>query len=138
MPETVTIDRPPVAKGPATVSTSVLALHLDCSRAYWHSSLPRSTKTQQTRKPNRICDSVALYANQFDVSRRVYLPSLSELHALGLIEWIRFPKRRQIRLSFRWRMIETAKEAMIISAVARGQRMPMLPTPQPASSHAHA
>jgi phage terminase Nu1 subunit (DNA packaging protein) len=42
MPETVTIDRPPVAKPvprrrsakPATVSTSALAQHLDCSRTY--------------------------------------------------------------------------------------------------------
>jgi hypothetical protein len=33
MPETVTVDRPPVANG-ATVSASALALHLDCSRAY--------------------------------------------------------------------------------------------------------
>jgi hypothetical protein len=33
MAETVTIDRPPVAK-PATVSASVLALHLDCSRTF--------------------------------------------------------------------------------------------------------
>jgi hypothetical protein len=39
MAETVTIDRPPVAKAtvsakPATVSASALALHLDCSRTY--------------------------------------------------------------------------------------------------------
>jgi len=34
MPETATIDGPPVAKGAATVSASALALHLDCSRAY--------------------------------------------------------------------------------------------------------
>ena len=34
MPETVTVDRPPVANGAATVSASALALHLDCSRAY--------------------------------------------------------------------------------------------------------
>ena len=37
MTETVTIDRPPVAKcdgKPATVSASALALHLDCSRTY--------------------------------------------------------------------------------------------------------
>jgi hypothetical protein len=33
MAETVAIDRPPVAE-PATVSASVLALHLDCSRTY--------------------------------------------------------------------------------------------------------
>ena len=34
MPETVTVDGPPVAKGAATVSASTLALHLDCSRTY--------------------------------------------------------------------------------------------------------
>jgi hypothetical protein len=34
MPETVTVDRPPVAKAAATVSASALALHLDCSRTY--------------------------------------------------------------------------------------------------------
>ena len=34
MPETVTVDGPPVAKRAATVSASALALHLDCSRAY--------------------------------------------------------------------------------------------------------
>ena len=42
MTETVTIDRPSVAKSasrplsrkPATVSASALALHLDCSRTY--------------------------------------------------------------------------------------------------------
>ena len=34
MPETVTVDGTPVAKGAATVSASALALHLDCSRPY--------------------------------------------------------------------------------------------------------
>ena len=34
MPETVTVDGPPVANEAATVSASALALHLDCSRAY--------------------------------------------------------------------------------------------------------
>lgn len=34
MPETVGVDRLPVAKGPAIVSASAWALHLDCSRAY--------------------------------------------------------------------------------------------------------
>jgi hypothetical protein len=34
MPETVAVDRPPVAKAAAPVSASALALHLDCSRAY--------------------------------------------------------------------------------------------------------
>ena len=34
MPETVTVDGTPVAKGAATVSASALGLHLDCSRTY--------------------------------------------------------------------------------------------------------
>jgi hypothetical protein len=34
MPETVTVDGPPVAKGAATVSASALAVHLDCSRTF--------------------------------------------------------------------------------------------------------
>jgi phage terminase Nu1 subunit (DNA packaging protein) len=34
MPETVTVDGPPVAKSAATVGPSALALHLDCSRTY--------------------------------------------------------------------------------------------------------
>src|SRR6476660_2899660 len=34
MPETVTVDGPPVANGAATVSASALAQHLDCSRTY--------------------------------------------------------------------------------------------------------
>jgi hypothetical protein len=34
MAETVTVDRPPVAKAAATVSASALALHLDCTRTY--------------------------------------------------------------------------------------------------------
>lgn len=34
MPETVTVDGPPVAKAAATVSASALASHLDCTRTY--------------------------------------------------------------------------------------------------------
>jgi hypothetical protein len=34
MPETVTVDHPPVANGAATVSASALALHLDVSHTY--------------------------------------------------------------------------------------------------------
>jgi hypothetical protein len=79
---------------------------------------------------------VTLYADQFAVvgSVKVVVPGLSELHGLGLIDWQRHPKRHVISLSARWRMIETAKQAMIVSATARVQRMPLLPTPsQPAS-----
>jgi hypothetical protein len=42
-----------------------------------------------------------------------------------------------ISLSDRWRAIETQKQAMIVSAIARVQRMPLLPTPsQPVSVNA--
>src|SRR6476660_4109660 len=34
MPETVTVDGPPVANEAATVSASAVAQHLDCSRTY--------------------------------------------------------------------------------------------------------
>ena len=59
--------------------------------------------------------------------RRVYLPGLSELTGLGLIDWQRFPKRHVIALSSRWLDITSAKQAMIVSAVARTQRMPLMP-----------
>jgi len=73
---------------------------------------------------------VTLYSDEFEVvgSVRVVLPGLSELQGLGLIDWQRFPKRHVISRSDRWRDIETAKQAMIVSAIARGQRMPLLPT----------
>lgn len=77
--------------------------------------------------------TVTLYADQFAVvgSVRVVLPGLSELRALGLIDWQRFPKRHMITLSDRWRAIETARQAMSVCAAARGQ--PPLPPSQPAS-----
>jgi hypothetical protein len=64
------------------------------------------------------------------------LPGLSELTGLGFIEWQRFPKRHRISLSDRWRMIETAQQATIVSARARLQPMPPEMPPQPASNHA--
>ncbi len=65
-------------------------------------------------------------------SRNVILPCLSELHGLGLVDWQRFPKRHVVALSDRWHAIETPKQATIVSAIARTQRIP-LPTPsQPA------
>jgi hypothetical protein len=59
---------------------------------------------------------------QFVGSRNAILPALSELHGLGLIDWQRFPKRHVVAL----RDIETTKQATIVSAVARTQRMPLL------------
>ena len=73
-----------------------------------------------------------IHNDQFDVfgSIRVVLPGLSELHALGLIDVTRYPKRHVRALSERWRDIETPKQAIIVSAVARPQRMPPIMTPR--------
>ena len=79
--------------------------------------------------------SVTLYMDQFEVvgSRNVVLPGLSELHALGLIEVTRLPKRHICAMSERWRDIRTMRDAKIVSVVARMQRKPPLPPSQPAS-----
>ena len=77
---------------------------------------------------------VTLYMGDFRFvgCRNVILPGLSELHGLGLVDWQRFPKRHMIAQSDRWHAIETPRQAMIVSAIARTQRMPLMPT-QPAS-----
>jgi hypothetical protein len=85
--------------------------------------------------------SVTLYMDQFEVvgSRSLVLPGLSELHALGLIEVTRLPKRQLFAMrhlcamSERWRDIRTLRDAKIVSVVARVQRKPPLPPSQPAS-----
>ena len=80
---------------------------------------------------------VVIFNDPFEMigSRRVYLPGLNELHALGLVEITRYPKRHICQLLDGWREITTPKEAMIISGVARYQRKPPLPTPsQPATA----
>jgi hypothetical protein len=67
--------------------------------------------------------SVSLYADQLEAvgSRSVVLPGLSELRALRLIGWQRYPKRCVISLSDRWRMVETRQAAMTIITNAREQ-----------------
>ena len=78
-----------------------------------------------------------LYNDQFAVvgSVRVIAPGLSELHALGLIEVTRYPKRHMCALSERWRDIASKQDASIISARARTQRMPPMMAPsQPATA----
>jgi hypothetical protein len=85
--------------------------------------------------------SVTLCMDQFEVvgSRSLVLPGLSELHALGLIEVTRLPKRQLFAMrhlcamSERWRDIRTLRDAKIVSVVARVQRKPQLPPSQPAS-----
>jgi hypothetical protein len=76
---------------------------------------------------------VTLYMEEFQVvgRRNVILAGLSELHGVGLVDWQRFPKRHVIALSDRWHAIETPNQAMIVRAIARTQRMPLVPT-QPA------
>jgi hypothetical protein len=64
--------------------------------------------------------------------RNVIFAGLSELHGVGLVDWQRFPKHNVIALSDRWHAIETPNQAMIVRAIARTQRMPLVPT-QPAS-----
>jgi hypothetical protein len=79
---------------------------------------------------------VTIFNDQLEMigSRRVYLPGLYELHALGLVEVTRYPKRHVCQLSDGWRDITTRKQAMMISGVARFQRRPPPPKPsQPAS-----
>jgi hypothetical protein len=68
---------------------------------------------------------VTIFNDQLEMigSRRVYLPGLHELAALGLITVERFPKRHVCQLSDRWREI-TPKQAMAASAAAREQRKP--------------
>ena len=51
-------------------------------------------------------------------SRRVWRPAMSELHALGLVEIVRYPKKYACRLSHRWCKV-TTQEARIASATAR-------------------
>ena len=61
-----------------------------------------------------------IYIDQLELcgSRRVYVPALSELHALGLLDVTRHPKRFVCRLSDRWREM-TAQDARIASVMAR-------------------
>jgi hypothetical protein len=70
-------------------------------------------------------------------SSRVILPGLSELHALGLIEVTRYPKRHVCAMSDRWRDIASKRDAIVISGLARGKRMPP-ELPQPALASANA
>jgi hypothetical protein len=61
-----------------------------------------------------------VYTDQLECcgSRRTYVPAMAELHALGLIEVTRHPKRYVCRLSDRWRQV-TAQDARIASTLAR-------------------
>lgn len=82
---------------------------------------------------------ITIYADQFAVvgSIRVVLPGLSELHALGLIDVTRFPKRHVCALSERWRAIASRHDAVDLADAARAKRpLPVMPPSQPASASA--
>jgi hypothetical protein len=53
---------------------------------------------------------------------RVVRPGMAELHALGLVEVTRHPKRFLCASSDRWRAVQTSKEAAALSETAREQR----------------
>ena len=67
---------------------------------------------------------VTIWHDEFEAiigSRRVYLPGLHELHALGFIEARRLPKRHLVARSESWRRIKTKAEARGVSAAARAR-----------------
>ena len=85
--------------------------------------------------------AVTIYADQFAVvgSIRVIVPGLAELHALGLIDVERFPKRHVCAMSERWRDIVARHEAFDISDAVRTKRpLPVLTQPQPATASVSA
>jgi hypothetical protein len=67
-------------------------------------------------------------------SRRAYVPAMSELQCLGLIDVERYQKKHISR----WHYVTTPKQAMIVTGVARARPMPpqMVPTQLAASNHA--
>jgi len=57
-------------------------------------------------------------------SRRDYVPAMSELQCLGLIDVERYQKKYICTLSERWHYVTPPKQAMIVSGVARARPMP--------------
>src|SRR5258705_13992101 len=62
-----------------------------------------------------------IYTDQFEHcgSRRVYRPALAEIHALGLAELERYPKRYVCRPSRRWLTISSRQDALTASTLGR-------------------
>ena len=56
---------------------------------------------------------------------------MAEIHALGLVNVVRYQKRYLISISDGWRTV-TKRDAAALSASARARRMPVPPPPQPA------
>jgi len=54
MSETVTVDGPPAAKGPPTVSASALALHLNCTSTYEGKLEAEGMIQRQVRAPSAM------------------------------------------------------------------------------------
>ena len=87
------------------------------TQSHAHAVLRRSSKRLLLFIEGEIArrggGAVTLYAFQLAAvgSIKVVLPSLSELHGLGLIDWQRLPKRHVISLSERWRDIRTMRDA---------------------------
>jgi hypothetical protein len=78
--------------------------------------------------------NVRLYNDELEMigSRRIVLPSLSELNALGFLRVTRYQKQHVIGLSDGWRAV-SKRDARVLSASARIRPMPVLGQ-QPASA----
>ena len=77
----------------------------------------------------RTGGATIFHNDQFEVVgslNRVVLYGLAELHALGLIDVERYPKRCRIALSQRWRGITSAGRARAVSVAAREERPPVV------------
>jgi hypothetical protein len=101
-----------MAEPEKTRSPAYLALRASARRVL------RLVEAEIARKGSGVA---TIYTDQFELcgSRRVYRPALAEIHALGLAEIERHPKRYVCRLSNRWCGVRTKRDALIASAVAR-------------------
>jgi hypothetical protein len=80
--------------------------------------------------------NVTFYADELAVvgCNKTVRPALSELNALGLLRVVRYRKQHLIGLSDGWREIASQRDALIISARARSERLPpQMPPTQPAT-----
>jgi hypothetical protein len=82
---------------------------------------------------------VRLYSDELEMigSRRIVLPSLSELNALGFLRVTRYQKQHLIGLSDGWRTV-SKRDARVLSARARIRPMPVLGQQQPATASTNA
>ena len=66
-------------------------------------------------------------------SKRVFVPAMAELHALGLLDVERRVKNYVCALSDGWRDVTSKHEALLISARARNAPSPVVKASQPES-----